>query len=178
MGRMEIGSRVVSGPWRESGPDASRDGSGESVFELSGPEQLLLWSARRWRHGRHGWSEVEAEFRRQLTTRWADALVAWEGVLDIAHRRTAGVPTIENGCVTRISRDERRLLSLVAAAQRGGSVAPDLLLAGVAGRADRLELRRLIDELGEALGHRRLPLGHPRPVASPSPPPPAKRYHL
>ncbi len=122
------------------------------VFDLTRPEQLLLWSARRWRHGRFGWPQVEVEFRRVAGARWADALIAWEQALDLLHRWPASTPDIRNGCETALSADERALLSAVAVVQAGPPLAPDLLLRRLAGRFDRMELLRLLEDLADAFG--------------------------
>lgn len=92
---------------------------GGTVFTLSRGEQLLLWSARRWRHGRFRWDQVEMEFRRFLPGGWADALIAWEGALEQLHQYPAGRPDIGNGSRSALSTDERALLTLVAVLQRG-----------------------------------------------------------
>lgn len=153
------------GRWPAGLPAVPPDGSGAAgratpapagraatVFDLTGPEQLLLWSARRWRHGRFGWSQVEVEFRRAAGPRWADALIAWEQALDLLHRWPSALPDIRNGCDTALSGDERALLTAVAVVQAGPPLAPELLLARLARPCERGELRRLLEELAEALG--------------------------
>ncbi|MFY8095337.1 MAG: hypothetical protein ACOVN0_17790 [Niveispirillum sp.] len=92
---------------------------GGTVLTLSRGEQLLLWSARRWRHGRFRWDQVEMEFRRFLPGGWPDALIAWEEALEQLHQYPAGRPDIGNGCRSALSTDERALLTLVAVFQRG-----------------------------------------------------------
>lgn len=104
--------------------------AGGTVFTLSRGEQLLLWSARRWRHGRFRWQEVELEFRRLLPGGWADALLAWEEVLEQLHLYPSDRPDIGNGCRTALSLDERALLTILAVLQRPrGRLSPRLLLA-------------------------------------------------
>lgn len=92
---------------------------GGTVFTLTRGEQLLLWSARRWRHGRFRWEQVELEFRRLLPGGWPDALIAWEEALELLHQYPTGRPDIGNGCRSALSTDERALLTLVAVLQRG-----------------------------------------------------------
>ncbi|OYQ36444.1 hypothetical protein CHU95_04230 [Niveispirillum lacus] len=92
---------------------------GGTVFTLTRGEQLLLWSARRWRHGRFRWDQVEMEFRRMLPGGWQDALIAWEEALELLHQYPTGRPDIGNGCRSALSTDERALLTLVAVLQRG-----------------------------------------------------------
>lgn len=92
---------------------------GGTVFTLSRGEQLLLWSARRWRHGRFRWDQVEMEFRRLLPGGWEDAVIAWKEVMELLHQYPAGRPDIGNGCRSALSTDERALLTLVALLQRG-----------------------------------------------------------
>lgn len=133
-----------------------RPWAGVRVFELTSGEQLLLWSARRWRHGRFGWPQVETEFRRAVGPSWPDALIAWEQVLDLLHALPVGAPDIRNGCDTDLSADERALLSAVAVVQAGTPVAPDLLLRRLACGGLRQDLARWIEELATALGTLRL----------------------
>lgn len=92
---------------------------GGTVFTLTRGEQLLLWSARRWRHGRFRWDQVEMEYRRLLPGGWPDALIAWEEALELLHQYPTGRPDIGNGCRSSLSTDERALLTLVAVLQRG-----------------------------------------------------------
>ncbi|MBP7335364.1 hypothetical protein [Niveispirillum sp.] len=94
---------------------------GGTVFTLSRGEQLLLWSARRWRHGRYRWDQVEMEFSRLLPGGWTDALIAWEEAMEQLHQYPVGGPDIGNGCRSALSTDERALLTLVAVLQRGPS---------------------------------------------------------
>lgn len=152
-----------SHPGPASGPD-----SGLTVFDLDRVEQLLVWSARRWRYGRFGWVQVEAEFRRLAGTGWADALLAWEQALDLMHRYPLTQPEIPNGCAPRISRDERALLTFVALVQRRMPAEPTLLLNRLAVPALRKELGQSLRELAWALLDQPLPLRQPPP-----PPPPA-----
>ncbi|MFV3076763.1 hypothetical protein [Niveispirillum fermenti] len=116
--------------------------AGGTVFTLSRVEQLLLWSARRWRHGRFRWDQVEMEFRRQLPGIWADALLAWEEVMEQLHHYPASRPDIGNGCRSSLSADERTLLTLVATLQRPGQgrLSPGLLLARLVPPAGRRDL--------------------------------------
>lgn len=97
---------------------------GGTVFTLSRGEQLLLWSARRWRHGRFRWDQVEMEFKRLLPEGWEDAVIAWEEVMEQMHQYPAGRPDIGNGCRSALSTDERALLTLVALLQRGAKGRP------------------------------------------------------
>ncbi|WP_114395226.1 hypothetical protein [Oleisolibacter albus] len=136
----------------------------ERVFGLTRSEQLLLWSARRWRHGRHRWDQVEQEFRLALGPDWADGLLAWDLALDLLHLYPASSPQIRNGCATDLSDDEQALLALVAALQAGNPVDASLLLARLAPQALRTDLRAALELVAEAL--RRLPL----PVRAPVPP--------
>ncbi|MFV3131136.1 hypothetical protein [Niveispirillum sp. KHB5.9] len=135
--------------WPDLGAAAARDGQAEemahaerarllavfqdggTVFTLSRGEQLLLWSARRWRHGRFRWDQVEMEFRRLLPGCWPDALIAWEEVMEQLHVYPAGRPDIGNGCRSSLSTDERTLLTLVGVLQRGprARLSASLLLA-------------------------------------------------
>ncbi|WP_119679929.1 hypothetical protein [Indioceanicola profundi] len=134
-----------------------------SVFDLSPAEQLLLWSARRWRHGRHRWQEVEAEFRRHLGARWSDALLPWDMALDLLHRLPLGQPDIQNGCVTALSGDEAALIRLVSLLQQGKTASTGLLLARLARPYDREELLEWLDLTAAALPP--LPLRAVRPCA-------------
>lgn len=115
---------------------------GGTVFTLSRGEQLLLWSARRWRHGRFRWEEVEMEFRRLLPGCWPDALIAWEEVMEQLHLYPAGRPDIGNGCRSVLSTDERTMLTLVAVVQRGpkARLSASLLLAHLAPPARQRDL--------------------------------------
>lgn len=97
---------------------------GGTVFTLSRGEQLLLWSARRWRHGRFRWDQVEMEFKRLLPGGWQDAVIAWEEVMELLHQYPVGRPDIGNGCRSALSTDERALLTLVALLQRGAGGRP------------------------------------------------------
>lgn len=97
---------------------------GGTVFTLSRGEQLLLWSARRWRHGRFRWDQVEMEFQRLLPEGWQDAVIAWEEVMELLHQYPAGRPDIGNGCRSALSTDERALLTLVSLLQRGARGRP------------------------------------------------------
>lgn len=115
---------------------------GDTVFTLSRIEQLLLWSARRWRHGRFRWDQVEMEFRGLLPGGWADALIAWEEAMDQLHLYPSGRPDIGNGCRSVLSLDERALLTLVAVMQRGtkARLSASLLLAHLMPAARRRDL--------------------------------------
>lgn len=137
----------VTGPApvrRAAGPGDALAGT---VFSLSRAEQLLLWSARRWRFGRFRWDQVEAEFHRLLPHSWRDALIAWEGVLEPLHLYPAAAPDIGNGCRSTLSLDERRLLSLVAVTQRQQSASAGLLLAQLAPPAWRRDIRPPLADL-------------------------------
>jgi hypothetical protein len=116
--------------------------AGGTVFTLSRVEQLLLWSARRWRHGRFRWDQVELEFRRLLPGAWCDALLAWEEVMEQLHLYPAGGPDIGNGCRSSLTNDERTLLTLVGTLQRGGENRPSsgLLMAQLLPSARRRDL--------------------------------------
>lgn len=141
----------VAGPAPMRRPTGTGDALAGTVFGLSRPEQLLLWSARRWRFGRFRWDQVEAEFRRLLPHSWRDALIAWEGVLEPLHLYPAAAPDIGNGCRSTLSLDERRLLSLVAVTQRQQSASSALLLAQLAPPAWRRDIRPPLDDLATML---------------------------
>lgn len=147
--------------------------TGGTVFTLSRGEQLLLWSARRWRHGRFRWDEVELEFRRRLPGGWADALLAWEEALEQLHQYPTGRPDIGNGCRTALSVDERALLTILAVLQRPRSarLSPGLLLARLLPPARRRDLLAplLAVATGLSLGGVELPLRGPCPFRDPSP---------
>ncbi|MFM2043589.1 MAG: hypothetical protein RLY86_2165 [Pseudomonadota bacterium] len=178
----------ILGPYGTTGPrlttaDGVTDpalvaaGAGQRlVFDLDRTEQLLLWSARRWRHGRFRWAEVEGEFKRHLGRAWADALMPWDMVLEVLHRLPLGQPEIRNGCATALSVDESALLRLVALAQRrtsraegsaradgpsrrGGAerVSRGFLLARLAPPRERADLAEWLDLTAAALPP--LPLG-------------------
>lgn len=140
---------------------------GGTVFTLSRGEQLLLWSARRWRHGRFRWDQVEMEFRRLLPGGWADALLAWEEVLEQLHAYPAGRPDIGNGCRTALSTDERSLLTLAAVLQRGrrARLSASLLLSHLAPPARQRDLAGPMAALATclSLGGVELPLRSPPP---------------
>lgn len=154
-----------------TGPSAIAAGAGPRlVFDLDRTEQLLLWSARRWRHGRFRWLEVEGEFKRHLGRAWADALMPWDMVLDVLHRLPLGQPDIRNGCATALSADESALLRLVALAQRrtpradgparrgaAERVSRGFLLARLAPPRERADLAEWLDLTAAALPP--LPLG-------------------
>lgn len=142
---------------------------GMTVFTLSRPEQLLLWSARRWRHGRYRWDQVEAEYRRLLPGGWADILLGWEGVLELLHAYPASRPDIGNGCMTALSGDERTLLTVLATLQQPRAVSSDLLLARLSAPAIRRELRPALLAIatGLAMGGQILPLRGRPPGLSP-----------
>lgn len=145
---------------------------GLTVFTLSRLEQLLLWSARRWRHGRFRWDQVEAEFRRLLPDGWMDLLLGWEEVLELLHRYPMSQPDIGNGCTTVLSGDERALLTLLAALQRSGSLSGDLLLRRLVPPAQRAELRVLLSGMATCLdlAGSGLPLRCPVPTPAPQRP--------
>ena len=153
--------------WEE---EAATDETGETVFALVHAEQLLLWSARRWRHGRFQWPQVEAEFRRLLSDDWADALIAWEALLDQLHLFPVDWPDIGNGCCTSLSTDERALLTLIAVMQRGekGRVSAAWLLAWLLPPARQGDIAGLARTLASALsrGRVRLPLRNPIPIGA------------
>lgn len=115
---------------------------GGTVFTLSRVEQLLLWSARRWRHGRFRWDQVEMEFRHLIPGGWADALIAWEEAMEQLHLYPSGRPDIGNGCRSTLSLDERALLTLVGVLQRGrkARLSAALLLAHLMPPARRRDL--------------------------------------
>jgi hypothetical protein len=138
---------------------------GTTVFSLSRPEQLLLWSARRWRHGRFRWDQVEAEFKRLLPGGWADAMLGWEDALEQLHQYPSSRPEIGNGCITTLSRDERALLTLVAGLQRPRLVVGDLLLARLATPGMRTELVTTLRAVASTftMGGLSLPLRGPAP---------------
>ncbi|MDG5495783.1 hypothetical protein [Niveispirillum sp. BGYR6] len=142
---------------------------GTTVFSLSRPEQLLLWSARRWRHGRFRWDQVEAEFKRLLPGGWADAMLSWEDALEQLHQYPSSRPEIGNGCITTLSRDERALLTLVAGLQRPRLVVGDLLLARLATPGMRAELVATLRAVATsfAMGSLCLPLRGPAPALHP-----------
>jgi hypothetical protein len=142
---------------------------GTTVFSLSRAEQLLLWSARRWRHGRFRWDQVEAEFKRLLPGGWADALLAWEDALEQLHQYPCSRPEIGNGCITTLSGDERALLTLVAGLQRPRLIASDLLLARLANPGMRAELIATLRGVATcfSMGGLSLPLRGPAPTLSP-----------
>ncbi len=144
--------------------------AGGTVFTLSRGEQLLLWSARRWRHGRFRWQEVELEFRRLLPGGWADALLAWEEALEQLHLYPAGRPDIGNGCRSALSLDERALLTILAVLQRPRSrLSPGLLLARLLPPARRRDLAAPLLTLATclSLGAVTLPLRGPSPFTEP-----------
>ncbi|WP_029012346.1 hypothetical protein [Niveispirillum irakense] len=142
---------------------------GMTVFTLSRPEQLLLWSARRWRHGRYRWDQVEAEYRRLLPEGWADILLAWEEALEVLHAYPTTRPDIGNGCMTALSGDERALLTVLATLQHPRAASGDLLLARLTTPAIRRDLRPalLAVATGLALGGCSLPLRSKAPNLSP-----------
>lgn len=150
---------------------------GTTVFSLSRPEQLLLWSARRWRHGRFRWAQVEAEFKRLLPGGWADALLGWEDALEQLHHYPSSRPEIGNGCITTLSQDERALLTLVAGLQRPRLVVGDLLLARLATPGMRLDLIATLRAVATlfAMGGMLLPLRGPAPAAAQGQPVPPLR---
>lgn len=150
---------------------------GTTVFSLSRPEQLLLWSARRWRHGRFRWDQVEAEFKRLLPCCWADALLGWEDALEQLHQYPSSRPEIGNGCISTLSRDERALLTLMAGLQRPRLVLGDLLLARLATPGMRAELVATLRAVATsfAMGGQCLPLRGPAPTACPHSPLPPLR---
>lgn len=150
---------------------------GTTVFSLSRPEQLLLWSARRWRHGRFRWDQVEAEFKRLLPGGWADAMLGWEDALEQLHQYPSSRPEIGNGCITSLSRDERALLTLVAGLQRPRLVLGDLLLARLATPGMRADLVATLRAVATsfAMGGLCLPLRGPAPTACPRSPLPPLR---
>jgi len=144
--------------------------SGGTVFTLSRAEQLLLWSARRWRHNRFRWDQVEIEFQRLLPGGWADALLAWEDVLEQLHLYPAGRPDIGNGCRTALSTDERALLTLVGVLQRRRErLSPSLLLAHLMPPARQRDLLAPLMALAAtlSLGGLCLPLRGVAPVLAP-----------
>lgn len=134
------------------------------VFGLSPGEQLLLWSARRWRHGRFCWDQVEAEYRRLAGPRWADALLAWEEALDLLHQLPSRTPDIRNGCDSRLSAAERALLTATAASRPGAGGDPSFLLARLAPPAARAELAAALSRVAESLESCPLPLRGPAPA--------------
>ncbi|QJE74488.1 hypothetical protein HHL28_16720 [Aerophototrophica crusticola] len=141
---------------------------GTVVFGLSQGEQLLLWSARRWRHGRFCWDQVEAEYKRLAGPRWADALLAWEEALDLLHQLPSRTPEIRNGCDSRLSPAERALLTATAASLPGAGGDPSFLLARLAPPAARPELAAALSRVAASLEDCPLPLRGPAPVAADS----------
>lgn len=142
---------------------------GLTVFTLGRLEQLLLWSARRWRHGRFRWDQVEAEFRRLLPDGWMDLLLGWEEVLELLHRYPMSQPDIGNGCTTVLSGDERALLTLLAGLQRPRGPAVALLLRRLAPAALRAELLALLMGMVTSLdlAGETLPLRSAAPLPAP-----------
>ncbi|HYE48047.1 MAG TPA: hypothetical protein VEB20_00540 [Azospirillaceae bacterium] len=138
-----------------------------SVLDLTAAEQLLVWSARRWRHGRHGWEQVEAEFRRHLGAGWADALLAWEEALDLLHRWPTRLPLIANGCETSVTLDERRLLTCVALMRAGSPASTAVLVRHLAAAPERAELVGALARVASVSGP--LPLAAPRRPAGDGP---------
>lgn len=160
-GTSDIGSATIAGSGDTGlGSALPRDGT---VFALSHAQQLLLWSARRWRHGHFQWSQVEVEFRRLLPNSWADALTAWETTLEQLHAYPDRWPDIGNGCRSFLSTDERVMLTLISVLQRQapGWLSPAWLLARLLPPARRGDIVEPLQVLAAALSQAGmgLPLG-------------------
>ena len=145
------------------GPD--EPSLGPEMFALSDSEHLLVWTWRRIAAGRGDCPLIPREFARACGEDAAEVFVTFSTflrALGCASRRLLRVGAPGSASLTR---DERQLLSVIAAAQAGDAVRGEAHLRWLARAALRHALANAANALGAALAAHGHWLPQPDPMA-------------